>query len=395
MAFVLKEGEARATAWIDYDFEWDIPEYAYGRPVTAIAEKAFKDCPAISVNIPDTVCEIGPWAFYKCSRLKDIVLPGSMTVIKDHTFSSCFELESVVIPDTVKTIEEGAFEDCLSMRSVEIPESVRHIAKGAFSGCKSLKSVTIRGKIGTISPFAFHRCESLSTVVLPDTVDSIEAHAFSEGLAIKGLEIPEPVEHIGDGAFQRSGIQSVRIPKTTLNIERNAFSQCESLQSIDVHEDNAMYSSKDGVLYDKSGRELVAFPGGKSGCFTVPSDVESIVTEAFAYSGCLKSIRVQEGNKEFSSRDGILYDRSGRELIACPGGIDGEIVIPEGVRTIRPMAFRGCYGLTSIVIPDSMEHIGRFAFKECYRLAEAELPASLWYDLEEGTFNSGCEIVWR
>ena len=92
-----------------------------------------------NITIPDTVGEIGGFAFYKCAGLKSITLPSLMTKISESTFYGCTRLRSIVIPDSVTSISGGAFINCTSLEKITIPASVRHIAVEAFIGCQSLE----------------------------------------------------------------------------------------------------------------------------------------------------------------------------------------------------------------------------------------------------------------
>ncbi|MEE5993784.1 MAG: leucine-rich repeat protein, partial [Oscillospiraceae bacterium] len=92
-------------------------------------------------------------------------------------------------------------------------------------------------------------------------------------------------------------------------------------------------------------------------------------------------------NPDYTSIDGILYDKEGTTLICCPAG-KSSITIPDSVTTIGSSAFSGCTSLTSVTIPDSVTTIGEFAFSECTRLTSVTIPDSVT-TIEAGAF-SGC-----
>ena len=74
-----------------------------------------------------------------------------------------------------------------------------------------------------------------------------------------------------------------------------AFEDCSSLTSIEVGKGNIEYSSEDGVLFDKSKTELIQFPAGKNGHYTIPDNVSSIGDTAFYDCSSLRNITF-EGN---------------------------------------------------------------------------------------------------
>ena len=70
-----------------------------------------------------------------CRFLTDIVIPDSVTSIRDYVFRGCSSLSSLTIPDSVTSIGFGAFRYCSSLCSLVIPNSVNDIEDRAFEGC--------------------------------------------------------------------------------------------------------------------------------------------------------------------------------------------------------------------------------------------------------------------
>ncbi|MSU63717.1 MAG: hypothetical protein EXS31_15175 [Pedosphaera sp.] len=84
-------------------------------------------------------------------------------------------------------------------------------------------------------------------------------------IAIEGL----PVTRIGSEAFSyRTSLTSVTIPNRVTGIGDQAFYGCSSLSAITVEPLNSVFSSVDGVLFDKSQTTLIQYPGGKAGSYT-------------------------------------------------------------------------------------------------------------------------------
>jgi hypothetical protein len=158
--------------------------------------------------------------------------------------------------------------------------------------------------------------------------------AFEGCPLLVGIEI-DGITEIGVGAFYGcKKLTSVTIPESVAIIKNNAFEGCTKLAKIEVAADNVQYSSADGVLFDKSRKKLIACPEGKQGAYVIPDGVTVIAERAFYNCTWLTSV-----------------------------------TIPEGVTSIGASAFEGCAGLTSIDIPAGVIAIGNHAFRRCSHLA--------------------------
>ena len=157
--------------------------------VTSIGEKAFAYCSSlISINIPNSVTTLGGAAFYKCIALQSVVLSERLSELLPGRgvrgdivgcFAQCSSLTSINIPNSVTNIGDRAFSDCSSLTSVTIGNSVTSIGDGAFAGCSSLTSVTIPNSVTSIGSGAFYHCSSLTSVTIGNGVTSIGDEAFA------------------------------------------------------------------------------------------------------------------------------------------------------------------------------------------------------------------------
>ena len=121
------------------------------------------------VEIPDTVTEIGSYAFHNFRKVKKINIPNSVTSIGRYAFYCCDSLISITIPNSVTSIGDLAFSDCSSLTSITIPESVTSIEDYAFDGCCSLASITIPESVTSIGRGTFNRCSSLTNITYNGT----------------------------------------------------------------------------------------------------------------------------------------------------------------------------------------------------------------------------------
>lgn len=144
-------------------------------------------------------------------------------------------------------------------------------------------------------------------------------------------------------------IREIRIPATVTEIEPQAFVACGDLWRIIVDENNPVYASVDGILYDKALKTLLQCPKGKSGSCSIPDTVTSIEEGAF----CFCSLE--------------------------------RVVLNGQITKIKKATFYECENLREIVIPDTVKHIDDEAFADCAALAEVALPAQLT-DIGERAF---------
>jgi hypothetical protein len=233
--------------------------------------------------------------------------------------------------------------------------------------------------------------DRITNLIIEDGVTHIGGNAFYVCNELKSITIPNSVMSIGNAAFAVCNeLKSITIPNGVSSIGEWAFRDCNKLTSIDVSEDNSVYSSVDGVLFNKAKDTLIQYPRGKQDAYTIPNGVttiigylaflgspmtavtipismQSIKDEFFACSS-LTSINVSEDHPSYTSVDGVLFSKAKDTLIFYPRGKQGAYTIPNGVKTIKQLAFSGSNQLTSVTIPSSITQIGPYAFNKCANL---------------------------
>jgi len=214
---------------------------------------------------------------------------------------------------------------------------------------------------------AFYDCSSLTSITIPDGVTSIGDYAFDGCSSLTSVTIPDSVTSIGDYAFYFcSSLTSVNIPDSVTSIGVGAFNLCSSLTSIEVSVSNCNYSSQDGVLFNKNKTTLVCYPAGKaSTSYVIPNGVTCIDDLAFGLCSRLTSIIIPDSVTSIGL--GAFYK--------CESLTS--ITIPDGVTIIGDSAFYICTSLTSIIIPDSVTTIDGYAFFGCASLTSIIIPDSV------------------
>ena len=353
--------------------------YSIRKGTKIICEEAFRWSKTIgchflkSLVIPDSVTNIGDYAFWGCTSLKSLVIPDSVTSIGNEAFSGCRSLRCVVISDGVTSIGNYAFWGCKSLKSLVIPDSVTHIGNGAFNGCESLKSLVIPASVGNIignpfsgwngelkclSPYFIYdnkvlfdkdkskiiafRDKNTTSYVIPDSVSCIEFGAFWNCHSLKRLVLPDSVSSIGDWAFWNCrSLTDIVIPDSVNSIGDRAFSGCCYLKSLVIPD--SVSSIGERAFEDCTSLSSLVIPDG----------VTSIGHCAFRGCYSLSNIVIPNG---VTSIGGCAFSRC-KSLV--------EVVIPDSVTSIGYWAFDGCRSLTDIVIPDSVTSIGDGAFENC------------------------------
>ena len=371
--------------------------------VRKIGIQAFYECTSLtSINIPDSVKVIEEAAFQKCSKLKSVKIGKNVDAIYGEAFEDTLWLDdmrtkdplvivnnilidgkrydktALVIPDGVKTIGAYSFRYNNSIKKVTMPDSVTIIDYQAFYYCSYLSDVKYSSKLKTISYYAFGYCSNLKYSELPSTVSFIGIGAFQRSgwlssyyyngcgkvsgsyyiAVVNGilfdtslfngshLDIPDSVHTIGGGAFMdNKKIQTVTIPNSVKVLAEDAFTDSK-ITELNIP-DSVEYID-DCAINDCSELKTI----------NIGSGVKEISFEKYGNfdDDKLKSINVDKNNKNFSSVNGVLYDKAKKVLIACPCKKD-KITIPDSVTRIETEAFSRCYDIKTINIPAGFNNL--------------------------------------
>jgi hypothetical protein len=262
--------------------------------------------------------------------------------------------------------------------------------------------VTIPGNVTNIGAGPFIDCQSLTVISLsaPNLHYSVTNELLFNKTQTSLIEYPG-----GIGG-------SYTLPAAVTNVGEAFIGN--TLTAISVDAANLYYSSTNGVLFNKNKTTLVEYPGGAGGSYTVPRTVTTIASASFEFSisvasvtigtpvtsigeyafydsASLTAISVDATNLNYSSTNGVLFNKNQTALIQYPSGLSGSYIVPGTVTNIGDGAFGDAFGLTNVTIGDSVTSIGENTFYDCISLTGVTIPNSVT-NIAEYAFLS-CESV--
>lgn len=397
--------------------------------VATVSAAAFSYCEGLtSVTLPDGLTVIGDYAFAHCFSLKSIVIPDSVTDIGEGAFSDCKSLTSITIPSGITEIKKFTFNNCAKLREAFIPVGVTAIGDSAFAGCVAMTSITIPSTVATIGISAFDGCYRLVEVInlsaleikkTSDTYGRLGYYArdiykyvpkeddsrltMADGFAVyrdiydtfaigyfgneTAIAVPKGVTRVAYGAFKGEyGVTEITIGNGVKSIGSYAFP--ESLEKVAIGSGVSVledYTFADCVnLTDVTLTDGLIEIYGSAFCncgfesIAIPGSVEKISIGAF--DGCkrLKTIEVDENNRNYCAIDGNLCSKDGKTLVLyAQGKTEKTPIIPSGITVIGESAFSACDNITELTIPDGVAEIGISAFSYCLNLKSVTFGANL------------------
>ena len=197
--------------------------------------------------------------------------------------------------------------------------------------------------------------ETVTKVIIEDGVTNIGDYAFcSDGMGstIEEVIIGNSVTYIGDCAFSFNySLKELSIPDSVTHIGKRAFEDCRNMQTLNL--------PKNLISIDDSAFYMCAVDS-----FTIPASVTYIGDFAFS-NGC-ENIYVDENNSVYSSIGGVLFNKDGTILIQYPSfKTEEKYFVPNTVGKIGKYAFNECWEM-DVYIPSSVNQIDNDAFYDCY-----------------------------
>ena len=346
----------------------DMKKIKMSKNITTIAQSAFKNCKFEELELPDTVTSIGKDAFSGCSNWKseNFKLPENLTQLNENVFygcknltgtleipskfntipSSCFYgtgFSNIVLPDTITTIKNSAFQRCTNLESIDFPKNLETIGNNAFDGCTSITGdLVFPDTVTTVGSCAFQKCTGFDgKLILGANLSSIGNNAFFGCTGFKEAEIKDGViTKVDDNMFSNfSSVEKVILGDSVKSIGNNAFESCFNLKEIPMND-----------------------------------NIEKIGNNAFQYCTSLKEVKLNDkietiGNGVFKNCIGLTGDLSfpdnlkniGENAFEGCTGLNGTVRIGNGISVIENFTFYGCYNIAKLIVPNNVKEIEKFS----------------------------------
>ena len=375
--------------WGDYNLQ----NVDISSNVSEIPGYAFSNCKNLkNVTIPYSVKNIDMKAFEDCVRLRDITIPSSVGAIHSTAFDGCTKLaihadegsfanqfaqtlvlddidvseyEEAPVPQADSVSENSAQEETPVQTSVDYYHEVSHM-----NAMEEEEDPSVKGKSRVVGQEVYVLVDNAKATVnvgstgetlggepeeeepdldtIPGLSGSEDAKggSFPKYTVVNGetiasqayydedresIEIPDGIRRIGEFAFARAGVTSVRIPEGVEEIDYAAFYHCDALTDV-----------------------------------VIPDSVKEIGVSAFDKTPWLFNWKANAG----AASDDFLIVGDG--ILLAYRGTGGIVQIPDNVRVIGPEVFKELGGITGVRIPESVEVIGEAAFENCIRLENIE-----------------------
>jgi hypothetical protein len=226
-----------------------------------------------------------------------------------------------------------------------------------FQYINGIKTAVIQDGVTNIGDGAFYDCHRLTSVRIGNSVTTIADCAFRNCVSLTTFTIPDPVTTVGEEVFESCyNLTTVNISASVTSLDESAFEHCSKLTAINIDAANPNYTSKDGVMFNKNKTILILYPQGKTGSYVVPNSVITIKDGAFFDCSGLTEITISDSVETIGFRT----------FAFCSSLVS--LLIPNSVMTVDDESFEGCEGLTSVTIGRSVTTIGSLAFGRCTNL---------------------------
>ncbi len=402
--------------------------------VYALCDRAFMNSHITTMRLPkinETNNVLwGVDIFASCKELVSFSFPENAVTTGNIELADCTALKKVYLPDTLTQIKGGVFFGCTSLEKITIPKGVKRIPADCFYSCTGLKEINL-DNIESIGVYAFYNCSSLKGS-LKLSAGRIGYKAFGKCTQITDVEFLKPLNEVGvsnyddeDEAWANLYTEAEHGAFYEIydgHESSNPFAGCSMLSKITVPD--GMYTkSIDGVLYTQDMKTLLAYPCALSGRFIVPYGVIEIASCAFdgskaseiitsnsvvhirqnaicnsdvasisvsksvedieisertycLFDNCpnLKEIIVKQGNRRYSSDNGILFKKN--TLVFYPPKKPGKTYTVPEKTDIAMYAFSNCRYLKKLIIPEGIKRCYALYFKDCHGI-KVYLPKSI------------------
>ncbi len=341
--------------------------------IESIGENILEGCTGIRYNEYDNAYYLGVegnlYFALITAKNKDIAsckINSNTKIIADKAFYDCTSLQSIEIPDSVIDLGRYSFSYCESLSNAVIGDGITRIKRAAFDGNRSLVNVIIGNNVKSIDLHAFAGCSALTSITIPESVEEINEGAFLGCIKLLEVYNKSSVEILVNS--WKGGYDDIIFYYGELYFPLNVYTP--DLGESKLHENDGYVFYEDGdVVY------LLAYNGSNKN-ITLPENYNGknyeIYHMAFACSGVIESVTIP---------DNIITDIGVAAFGMCPNL--ESVSIGDNVKSIHAEAFYASVKLKNVTIGSGVTSIGAIAFCDCESLEDITFSdETTWYSTD-------------
>lgn len=368
--------------------------------IRTISSHMFEECNILGrIVLPDTVTDVGKYAFSNCKKITEVTLSKSMTEVKEGTFQYCDIIDSISFPENIKKIHAYAFADCFNISSLVLPKNLTYIGDCAFAYLfVAASEMTDRNLIipdGVTVDGAGFRSAQIAELHVGQNVDMSDT-AFNEA-HIDNIYIDEPFDCMNNVPWNNYGYYlsefGLDMRSSSVHWGAGETIQDESGLLYYVENDKAVVTKYNGTNTDVvipdvyNSVPVVAidayafFENQNVRSVTIGSNIQSIGSyaflgcfnlESFNFTGSNRVIRIGDWafaycsqlSSELYMTDNLMY--LGYEAFYECNNLTGSIYVSQNLSYVYDNTFYNCENLTGdLYVPDNIKYIGMNAFYGC------------------------------
>ena len=408
--------------------------------VVSIAPEAFKNSSFTTVDLSGytSLKYIESFAFANNSSIVEVILPASLSEIKDSAFKGCSSIKKInlLACSNISRIWQYAFADCTQLNEL-IFKPYEKVAKDtltlsinayAFSGCVALTSVKLPENLKELGAYAFAGCINIETIEFITNAQLAEEEAGEGGDSNPKYEKDNLITAIGDGAFMGcTSLTKITLPYIVASIGNSAFENCTALATFTTMEgadlkkqpaalrtigDRAFFFNTSLINVDLNTTKGVntigvsAFENCEKLATINLSGVTKFVEGVFRNAKALKTVTmsanasISVGQEAFrncvtlsdiTARIAAVDDGAFRNCIS----LRAITFVSSGIEYIGSNAFNGCVLIQKVSIPSSVVAIGDSAFDGCRGITSLTFESNETLQTIGYSAFGGCSLLTR
>lgn len=407
--------------------------------VVSIAPYAFENSQYAALDLGgfSNLKYVGSFAFANNSSIVEIILPASLSEIKDSAFTgSSIKKINLSACSNISRIWQYAFANCEALDTITFATFTSTddmavklaINDYAFSGCTALKTLNLPENLGTLDSYAFKGCTALTTVNFVANAKFITPETTEGGTdpAPAAYDPAGLVTTIGDGAFMDcTSLTTITLPYFIARIGNSAFENCTALATFTTMDgaDNktaALRTIGDRAFFGNTSLNTVdvnttkgvntigvsAFENCEQLATINLSGVTRFAEGVFRNAKALKSVTMSANASIYVGQEAFrncvtLSDITARIAAVDDGAFRNCIslraitFVSSGIEYIGSNAFNGCVLIQKVSIPSSVVAIGDSAFDGCRGITSLTFESNETLQTIGYSAFGGCSLLTR